>query len=91
MELTAIKTQLKKLIVVECDKEDDMTWEDITDDEPLFGNDSKVGLDSLDALQLALVLKEHFGIKVEGSKESRKHLQSINSIVAHIQKVGSVN
>lgn len=89
MELEEIKTQLKQLIVVECDKEDDMTWQEIEDDEPLFGKDSKVGLDSLDALQLALVLKEHFGIKVEGSKESRKHLQSINSIVEYIQKIES--
>ncbi|MBL4574731.1 MAG: hypothetical protein JKY51_01355 [Opitutaceae bacterium] len=85
MELEELKAQLKQLIVVECDKEDDMTWQDIEDDEPLFGKQSKVGLDSLDALQLALVLKEHFGIKVEGSKESRKHLQSINSIVEYIQ------
>lgn len=88
MELEELKTQLKKLIVVECDKEDDMTWQDIDDDEPLFGNKSNVGLDSLDALQLALVLKEHFGIKVEGSKESRKHLQTINSMVEYIQSVG---
>jgi acyl carrier protein len=85
MELEQLKTQLKQLIVVECDKEDDMSWQDIQDDEPLFGSKSNVGLDSLDALQLALVLKEHFGIKVEGSKESRKHLHSINSIVEHIQ------
>lgn len=85
MELEELKAQLKQLIVVECDKEDDMSWEDINDDELLFGSDSKVGLDSLDALQLALVLKEHFGIKVEGSKESRKHLQSINAIVEYIQ------
>ena len=88
MELEELKTQLKQLIVVECDKEDEMSWQDIEDDDPLFGNQSKVGLDSLDALQLALVLKEHFGIKVEGSKESRKHLQSINSIVEHIQAAG---
>ncbi|WP_340679988.1 phosphopantetheine-binding protein [Paraglaciecola sp.] len=85
MELEQLKTKLKQLIVVECDKEDDMTWQDIQDDEPLFGSKSNVGLDSLDALQLALVLKENFGIKVEGSKESRKHLHSINSIVEHIQ------
>lgn len=85
MELEQLKTKLKQLIVVECDKEDDMSWQDIQDDEPLFGSKSNVGLDSLDALQLALVLKEHFGIKVEGSKESRKHLHSINSIVEHIQ------
>ena len=91
MELDDLKTQLKQLIVVECDKEDDMSWQDIDDDEPLFGNKSKVGLDSLDALQLALVLKEHFGIKVEGSKESRKHLQTINSMVEYIESVRPAN
>ena len=85
MELEQLKEQLKQLIVVECDKEDDMSWQDIEDDELLFGSDSKVGLDSLDALQLALVLKEHFGIKVDGSKKSRKHLQSINAIADYIQ------
>ncbi|MDU0353038.1 phosphopantetheine-binding protein [Paraglaciecola aquimarina] len=87
MELDELKKQLKQLIIVECDKEDDMSWQEITDDEPLFGKKSNVGLDSLDALQLALVLKENFGIKVEGSKESRKHLHSINSIVEYIQTV----
>ena len=88
-ELEAIKKQLKQLIIVECDKEDELSWEEIEDDEPLFGKKSNVGLDSLDALQLALVLKEHFGIKVEGSKESRKHLHSINSIVDYIQAAKS--
>ena len=87
MELEALKKQLKQLIIVECDKEDDLSWEEIDDDEPLFGKKSNVGLDSLDALQLAIVLKEHFGIKVEGSKESRKHLHSISSIVDYIQTV----
>ena len=89
MELESLKQQLKQLIIVECDKEDDLTWQQIQDDEPLFGKDSNVGLDSLDALQLALVLKEHFGIKIEGSKESRKHLVSINAMAEYIQSVKS--
>jgi len=90
MELEALKRQLKQLIIVECDKEDDLSWEEIQDDEPLFGKDSNVGLDSLDALQLALVLKEHFGIKIEGSKESRKHLVSINAMAEYISNAKSV-
>lgn len=86
MELEALKKQLKQLIIEECDKEDDLEWHQIQDDEALFGSDSKIGLDSLDALQLAVALKQHFGIKVEGSKESRKHLYSINTIVNYIQE-----
>ncbi len=80
MELEELKQNLKKMIVEECEKEDDIAWEDILDDELLFGSESRIALDSLDALQLSLVLKKQFAIKVEGSKESRKHLTTINSI-----------
>ena len=80
MELEELKQKLKRMIVEECEKEDDIAWNDILDDEMLFGSKSRVGLDSLDALQLSLVLKKTFAIKVEGSKESRKHLTTINSI-----------
>lgn len=75
-----LKSQLKKIIVTECDKEDDFEPEDILDDELLFGRKSRLALDSLDALQLSVVLKKQFAINIEGSKETRKHLQSINAI-----------
>ena len=71
---------LKQLIVEECDKEDDFEASDILDDELLFGRKSRISLDSLDALQLSLVLKKKFSISIEGSKETRKHLQSVESI-----------
>ncbi|QBG36997.1 acyl carrier protein [Litorilituus sediminis] len=71
---------IKQLIVEECDKEDDFEPEDILDEEPLFGRKSRIALDSLDALQLSLVLKKQFAISIEGSKESRKHLQSVDTI-----------
>lgn len=71
---------LKQLIVEECDKEDDFEASDILDNELLFGRKSRIALDSLDALQLSLVLKKKFGISIEGSKETRKHLQSVESI-----------
>ncbi len=71
---------LKQLIIEECDKEDDFAPSDILDDELLFGRKSRIALDSLDALQLSLVLKKKFAISIEGSKETRKHLQSVASI-----------
>jgi len=80
VELEELKQKLKQMIVEECEKEDDIDWQDILNDEPLFGSESRIALDSLDALQLSLVLKKKFSIKVEGSKESRKHLTTINSI-----------
>ncbi len=83
-KLAQLKDDLKKLIVEECEKEDDIAWQEILDDEQLFGSDSRINLDSLDGLQLSLVLKRTFGVKIEGSKESRKHLTTINSIAALI-------
>lgn len=84
MELTELKENLKKLIVEECEKEDDISWQEILDDEQLFGSESRINLDSLDGLQLSLVLKKSFGVKIEGSKETRKHLTTVNSIAALI-------
>lgn len=84
MELTELKENLKKLIVEECEKEDDIFWQEILDDEQLFGSESRINLDSLDGLQLSLVLKKSFGVKIEGSKETRKHLTTVNSIAALI-------
>jgi acyl carrier protein len=84
VELALLKENLKKLIVDECEKEDDIAWQDILDDELLFGSDSRINLDSLDGLQLSLVLKKTFGVKIEGSKESRKHLSTISNIAALI-------
>jgi acyl carrier protein len=86
VELTELKQKLKKLIVEECEKEDDIAWQDILDDEPLFGSDSRINLDSLDALQLSLVLKKTFGIKIEGSKENRKYLTTINNLALLISE-----
>ena len=86
MELTELKQNLKKLIVEECEKEDDIIWQEIDDDELLFGSTSRINLDSLDALQLSLVLKKKFAIKVAGSKESRQHLTTINSIAKLINE-----
>ena len=86
MELEELKQALKKLIVDECEKEDDIAWQEIQDDELLFGSSSRINLDSLDALQLSLVLKKSFAIKIEGSKESRKHLTTINSIASLISE-----
>lgn len=90
MELEQLKLELnhelKQLIVSECDKEDDIDPAEILDDEPLFGRKSRINLDSLDALQLSQVLKQKFGIKIEGSRETRKHLQSVASISDFIIK-----
>lgn len=80
LEFEQLALKIKQLIISECDKEDDFSAEDISNEEPLFGRKSKLALDSLDALQLSLALKNKFAIVIEGSKENRKHMRSIQTI-----------
>ncbi len=79
----ALKLALKELIVEECDKE--IEPEQITDDEVLFGSDSQLELDSMDALQISMALHKKYGINTNDSKVLRKIMTSINTLADYIQ------
>lgn len=85
MDDALLKQQLKQLLVRECDKEDEIEWQSIADDEPLFGRQSRIQMDSLDALQLSLAVQQQYGVRIEGAKEGRRVLATIDSIAAFIQ------
>jgi acyl carrier protein len=57
---------------------------DIKDDEPLFGEG--LGLDSIDSLELIVLLNREYGIVIKDPKEGRKVLVDINTMVDYIQK-----
>jgi acyl carrier protein len=78
----SIKEDLKKILVKELNI-DDVSPEEIEDDEPLFGN--RLGLDSIDAVELVFQVEKHFGIAIKDMKEGRPALQSINSLSAFIE------
>lgn len=82
MNLEDLKKELKEMIVRECEK--DIDPESITDDEVLFGSDTKVKLDSLDALQISMAIHERYGIKLTDGKKLRKIMKNINSLAKHI-------
>jgi acyl carrier protein len=77
----ALKTQIKEIIIRELDLRQ-RSVEDIDDDAPLFGDG--LGLDSLDALQLAMALEEHFGVAIPEGEEARQIFASVSAISAHI-------
>ena len=60
----------------------DITPEDINPDSPLFGDE--LGLDSIDVLELVVMLKAHYGIKVTNMQEGRKAFASVRSIAEYI-------
>ena len=73
--------KLKKEIVEYLNLED-LNPDDIDNDEPLFG--SGVGLDSIDALELIVLLEKNYGLKIENAEEGQKVFQSINAMAAYI-------
>ncbi|MFA6760719.1 MAG: acyl carrier protein [Sulfuricurvum sp.] len=79
-----LKYELKKLIIEECEKECEVN--DIDDDEILFGSDSKLELDSMDALQISMALHKKYNLKTTDSKELRKIMTSINTLSEYIRK-----
>ena len=81
MEAADIRKQLKELMVAELNLEG-KTPADIDDGGPLFGEG--LGLDSLDALQLAMSIEERFGVRIPEGPEARPIFASVNALVAHI-------
>lgn len=81
--MSNLKYELKKLIIEECEKECEI--EDIKDDELLFGPESVLELDSMDALQISMALHKKYGLKTTDSKELRKIMVSINTLADFIE------
>lgn len=77
-----LKKELKKLIIKESDK--DFSHEQISDEEPLFGDGSKLMLDSLDILQISLAIHRQYGKKLNDSKETMRFLANINTLANFI-------
>jgi acyl carrier protein len=53
-------------------------------DEPLFGPDSRLDLDSLDGLQLSVAIQKRYGIRMADSKELRRALASLTILASYI-------
>lgn len=81
MDRDAVRNRLKELMISELNLEG-KTPADIEDAAPLFGEG--LGLDSLDALQLAMAIEENFGVQVPEGEEARPIFASVDSLVDFI-------
>jgi len=82
-DVIALRERIKNMLVENLMLQ--TTAAEIADDRPLFGPGS-LGLDSVDALQLVVALDKNFGLKIPDPAAAKEILQSINTIVAAIQK-----
>jgi acyl carrier protein len=73
-----------KLQIIDALNLEGMTPEEIDNDAPLFGDG--LGLDSIDALELIVILDKFYGIKLKSPAEGKAVFKSINSIADYVQK-----
>ena len=81
-----LKYTLKKQIIEELNLQD-LKPEDIQDDAPLFVEG--LGLDSIDALELVVILEKYHGVKIPDEIVGRRVLQSINTMAEYIEEQNS--
>lgn len=79
--MEALKQELKGKIIEVLNLED-IAVADINDDDALFGDG--LGLDSIDALELIVMLDKDYGIKLVDPKEGKTIFQSIETMAAYI-------
>lgn len=74
--------ELKRELIQELNLEE-MTPEDIDTDAPLFG-DGGLGLDSIDALEIILILERTYGIKIKNPSEGKQIFYSVRTLADYI-------
>ncbi len=84
MPSSALTSEIKTLLVSELN----LSGKDpqaIADDAPLFG-EGGLGLDSLDALQIAMLVEERFGVRVPEGDEARPIFRSVSTLAEFIEQ-----
>lgn len=74
--------EFKKHLIEELNLED-LNPEDIDNDAPLFGEG--LGLDSIDALEILLILERKYGIKLHNSADAKAIFKSVRTIAEYIR------
>lgn len=80
--MSSLHEELKQQIIEQLNLED-IEPADIANDEPLFGDG--LGLDSIDALELIVLLEKYHGIKLTDPEQGKAVFHSVNSIAEYIQ------
>ena len=82
--MDALIVELKQKVVEALNLEE-LSAEEINENTPLFGADG-LGLDSIDALELIVLLDKEYGIRLSDPKQGKEIFYSIATMVEYIQK-----
>jgi len=84
-ELTEIRQKVKQLLVSNLGQLEMLDPTEIKDDVALFGEGLGLGLDSLDALEIVVLLQKHFNIEIKDMNEGREVFATVDSLSRFIQ------
>lgn len=79
----SLENELKELIIREL-KIEDLNPAELTDDVPLFGEG--IGLDSLDAVELVVILQKRFQVDLKDMEEAKTAFTSIKTLADYVRK-----
>ena len=80
--MSDLHLEIKQLIIDALGLED-ISTQDIANDQTLFGEG--LGLDSVDALELGLAIQKRYGIKIDAdANDTRNHFASVDSLAAFV-------
>lgn len=80
----AFRAELKAFILAAVDKVEPA--DGLRDDEAWFGPESRLELDSLDALQISMAIQKKYGVRMPDSKDTRRALSSLATLAEHLLK-----
>ncbi|GGZ49358.1 phosphopantetheine-binding protein [Mesonia mobilis] len=81
--MSNLRQELKAQIIEQLNLED-LEITDINDNDELFGDE--IGLDSIDALELIVLLEKDYGIKITDPKEGKEVFYSVETMATYIEK-----
>ncbi len=80
--MEALKQEFKEKLIEALNLED-ITAEEIDSSAPLFGDG--LGLDSIDALEIILILEKSYGVRLENTAAAKEIFYSVDTLVAYIE------
>ncbi|WP_413670639.1 phosphopantetheine-binding protein [Mucilaginibacter sp. Mucisp86] len=83
-----LMADLKEQIIEQLNLQD-LKPEDIGDDQPLFGDG--LGLDSIDALELIVLLQQKYKVKLSNAEDGPKIFRSVRTIAEFIESSKTPN
>jgi acyl carrier protein len=81
----AFEKELLDLICTTC-KLDDIDPNRVSNTDPLIGPESCLGIDSIDALEIAVTVQQEYGVRMDSENTSRTVLQSLVTLAAYIRQ-----